>query len=130
MSDDPSDRIAALEARLEARIQELETLVNLALRLLAIEKPLSSLLKRYGASEAEERAVHALLDDLVQRVDAGGMYTPAFSGFVSDLGKRFPASRGDREFVSLLLDTLKLERPAYQKLHTYATEAGWPQWRS
>jgi hypothetical protein len=129
MRHESDDRLAAVEAKLEARIQELETLVNLALRLLALEKPLSTLLKRYGASEAEERAVHALLDDVVQRIGAGGIYTPAFAGFVSDLGKRFPAIRGDREFVSLLLDTLKIERPAYQRLHTFAFTAGWPQWQ-
>jgi hypothetical protein len=125
MADDSHDRIAALESK----VHELEALVSLALRLMSIERPLSSLLRRYGAAEAEERAVHTLLDDLVKRVDAGGIYAPAFSGFVSDLEKRFPAIKGDREFVGLLLDTLKVERPAYQKLHAYITAQGWPQWR-
>ena len=124
MVDDPLERIAALEAK----VQELDTLVNLVLRLLAVEKPLSALLARFGASEAEDRAVHALLDDVMKRVEAGGIYTPAFSGFLSDLVKRFPAVRGDREFVSLLLDTLKIERPAYQRLHVFVTVQGWPHW--
>ena len=44
--------------------QELDALVNLALRLIAVEKPVSTLLERYGATEAEDLAVHALLDDL------------------------------------------------------------------
>jgi len=26
----------------------------------------------------------------------------------------------------VLLDTLKLERPAYQELHAFATARGWP----
>jgi hypothetical protein len=125
MVDDSHDRIAALEAK----IQELETLVNLALRLLAIERPLSTLLTRYGASQAEDRAVHALLDDLTKRVEAGGIARPAFAGFMMDLERCFPAIRNDREFVALLLDTLKVERPAYQKLHAYATAERWPQWR-
>jgi hypothetical protein len=30
--------------------------------------------------------------------------------------------------VSLLLDTLKLDRPAYQKLHAYISREGWPKW--
>ena len=124
MSESPEDRIAALEAK----VHELETLVNLALRLLALERPLSALLARYGASEAQDRAVHALLDDVIKRIDAGGVYAPAFSGFLSDLVSRFPAARNDRVFVSLFLDTLKVERPAYQKLHAYATAHGWPQW--
>jgi len=36
------ERIAALESK----VQELETLVNLALRLLAVEKPVSAVLER------------------------------------------------------------------------------------
>ena len=74
MSNEQQDRIAALESK----VQELETLVNLALRLLAVEKPLSALLSRFGASEAEDRAVHSLLDDVMKRIEAGGIYTPAF----------------------------------------------------
>ena len=125
MSNEQQDRIAALESK----VQELETLVNLALRLLAVEKPLSALLSRYGASEAEDRAVHALLDDVMKRIEAGGIYTPAFPGFLRDLAKCFPAAKDDREFVVLLFDTLKVERPAYQKLHTYVTVQGWPRWQ-
>ena len=124
MADDSRDRIVALEAK----VQELETLVNLALRLLAVERPLSALLSRYGATEAEDRAVHALLDDLSRRVEAGGIAKPAFAGFMMDLARCFPAIRNDREFVALLLDTLKVERPSYQKLHEYNTVERWPQW--
>ena len=124
MSDSPEDRIGALEAK----VHELETLVNLALRLLAVDRPLSALLARYGASEMQDRAVHALLDDVIKRIEAGGMYAPAFSGFLSDLVNRFPAAKNDRVFVTLFLDTLKVERPAYQKLHSYAAAQGWPQW--
>jgi len=123
-ADSPEDRIAALEAK----VHELEAMVNLALRLLAVDRPLSALLARYGASEVEDRAVHTLLDDVIKRIDAGGVYAPAFSGFLSDLVKRFPAARNDRVFVTLFLDTLKIERPAYQKLHAYATAQGWPHW--
>jgi hypothetical protein len=125
MSNEQHDRIVALESK----VQELETLVNLALRLLAVEKPLSALLSRYGASEAEDRAVHALLDDVMKRVEAGGIYTPAFPGFMRDLTRCFPAVKDDREFVVLLFDTLKVERPAYQKLHAYITVEGWPKWQ-
>ena len=36
----------------------------------------------------------------------------------------FPSLRGDREFLELLLDTLKLERCAYRELHEYMTAPG------
>ena len=124
MADNQEDRIAALEAKVE----ELDALVNLALRLLAVDKPVSALLERQGATEAETFAVLALLDDVARRVEQGGMYAPSFGGFVHELVQRFPAVRGDREFIALLLDTLKLERPAYQRLHSYTSAQGWPHW--
>jgi hypothetical protein len=123
-----AENLETRTAALESKVQELETLVNLALRLLAVDKPVSALLERYGATAAEDLAVHALLDDLVTRVQRGGMYTPSFGGFENDLYERMPSVRGNREFVSLLLDMLKIDRPAYQKLHAYVTAAGWPQW--
>ncbi len=121
MSDDAEKRITALEAK----VQELDALVNLALKLLAVEKPVSALLERYGATQAEDLGVHALLDDVAKRAERGGMYAPSFTGFRNEIDAAFPAVRGDRQFVSLLLDTLKLDRPAYQKLHAYAAMQGW-----
>ena len=38
----------------------------------------------------------------------------------------FPERRGDPEFAALLIDTLKLDRPAYRELHAFATSRGWP----
>jgi hypothetical protein len=125
MPDDAEQRIAALESK----VQELDTLVNLALRLLAVEKPVSALLERYGATQAEDHAVHALLDDVARRAEQGGRYAPSFAGFQNEIDATFPTVRGDRQFVELLLDTLKLDRPAYQKLHAYATAHGWPGWK-
>src|SRR4029078_5093771 len=106
----------------------LETLLNVSLRLSAAEKPLSTLLTRFGASETEGLPVHALLDHLTKRVEAGGFYTPSFRGFVSDLVKVCPCAKNDREFVVLLLETLKLDRPAYRQPHQVAAPQGWPQW--
>jgi hypothetical protein len=124
MTDNQQDRIAALEAK----VQELDALVNLALRLIALEKPVSAVLERYGATDTENLAVHALLDDVARRAEQGGMYAPSFGGFVNELVERLPAVRGDRQFISLLLDTLKLDRPAYQRLHAYTSAEGWPNW--
>ena len=80
MADSQESRIAALEAK----VQELDALVGLALRLLAVEKPVAAVLERYGATESENLAVHALLDDMVKRTERGGMYTPSFGGFVGE----------------------------------------------
>ena len=124
MADNEEDRIAALEAK----VRELDALVNLALRLLSIEKPVSAVLERYGATDAEDRAVHALLDETAKRADQGGMYAPSFSAFAAELFERFPAMRGNKEFVSLLLDTLKIDRPVYQKLHVFISAERWPRW--
>jgi len=125
MPENAEQRIAVLEAK----VQELDALVNLALRLLAVEKPVSALLERYGATQAEDLAVHALLDDVAKRAEQGGMYAPSFAGFQHEIDTAFPTVRGNRQFVSLLIDTLKLDRPAYQKLHAYATAHGWPEWK-
>lgn len=124
MTEDHETRIAALEAK----VQELEALVNISLRLSSAEKPLSALLARFGATETETLAVHALLDDVLTRVQSGGFYTPSFAGFLSQLVKACPAARGDREFVTLLIETLKVERPSYQQLHAFAAAHGWPDW--
>jgi len=123
-SPEPDARLSALEAK----VQELETLVNLALRLLAVQRPVSALLERYGATESEELAVQRLLDEVAVRAERGGIEAPSFPGFLNELEMKFPAIRDDREFVSLLLDTLRLDRAAYQKFHAYVTSHGWPQW--
>jgi hypothetical protein len=56
------------------------------------------------------------------------MYAPSFSGFASDLYRCFPLVRNNREFVVLLLETLKIDRPSYQSVQIYASEQGWPHW--
>jgi hypothetical protein len=126
-----TDTLPTNDARvtaLETKVQELEVLVNLALRLLAIERPVSAVLERYGATGSEDAAVHRLLDDVAARAERAGFDAPSFGGFVHQLEVSFPAIRGDREFVTLLLDTLRIDRVAYQKLHAYISAQGWPQW--
>jgi hypothetical protein len=115
MAGDISQRVASLESK----VQELEELVNLALRLLAISNPVAALLKTYGATESETRAVHALLDDVAVRAEKGGMSAPSYGGFVNHLFELLPSSRGNHEFVSLLIEALQADRPAYQKLYSY-----------
>src|SRR5262245_20176142 len=118
LSSNSPEADARLSA-LESKVQELETLVNLALRLLSVQRPVSALLERYGATESEELAIQRLLDEVAVRAERGGIEAPSFPGFLHELEMKFPGIRGDREFVSLLLDTLRLDRAAYQKLHAY-----------
>ena len=82
MADNQEDRIAALEAK----VHELDALVNLALRLIALEKPVSAMLERFGATDVENRAVHTFLDEVARRAEQGGMYAPSFAGFVERSG--------------------------------------------
>ena len=39
-----------------------------------------------------------------------------------------PPRRKSRGFTQLVIDTLKLERPAYRQLYAYAAEQQWPTW--
>jgi hypothetical protein len=47
---------------------------------------------------------------------------------VQRLGEIFPNLRGDRQFVQLLIDTLRVERPAYRDLYAYMDSHHWPVW--
>ena len=53
---------------------------------------------------------------------------PSFAFFEMHINEIFPHLRGDREFVQLLIDTLRVERPAYRALHQYMLAHNWPSW--
>jgi acetyl-CoA carboxylase alpha subunit len=122
---DPSDLLAKI-ADLDARVRELEAVQQLTLRLMATTKPLDTVLEQFGATETQENAFYTLLDDLVTRARGREQDRPTFAYFEMQLGQIFPKLRGDREFSRLLVDILKLERPAYRELHAYAAAHGWP----
>ena len=127
MSD--NDKAAPTLADLDARLREVEAVQELILRLLSTTKPLDNLLEQYGATDTQERAFYHLLDDFVIRVRAARERDrPTFGYFRLRLEEIFPALRGDREFVGLVIDTLKIERPAYRELHIYMASEGWPAW--
>jgi hypothetical protein len=104
---------------LESKCQELELMVNAALRLLAGSKPLSNLLERFGATEGEEAAVYKLLDDMVQRIDGDERDHPTLAEFRIALSHLMSGQRGGREVADLVLETLTMERPAYHRLHDF-----------
>ena len=101
---------------------------ELMLRLLSTAKPLSNLLQYYGATETREQALYRMLDDFAERISGPKHREPTFGQFKVRLGEIFPDLRDDRTFVQLIIDTLKVERPAYQQLHGYMTTHHWPVW--
>jgi hypothetical protein len=126
MTSDDSAALATTVQNLEARVRELEAVQELILRILSTTKPVDGVLDQFGATETQKRAFYALVDDLVTRARGREQDRPTFAYFEMQLGQIFPALRGDRAFTRLLIDTLKLERPAYRELHAYAVTHNWP----
>jgi hypothetical protein len=115
-------------AALESQVEELKSVQELLLRLLSTSRPLSKLLEYYGATDTTEQSLYKLLDELVERTHGPKFREPTFGSFVQRLGEIFPNMRGDRQFTQLLMDTLRLERPAYRELHEYMVAHNWPVW--
>jgi hypothetical protein len=115
-------------ADLDARLRELEAVQELILRLLSTRKPLEDVLEHYGATDSQERAFYRLLDDLAARARGREQDRPTFGYFNVQIAGIFPALRGDREFVSLVIDTMRVERPVYRELHAFMAANGWPKW--
>lgn len=125
MSD--ADVLARL-AQIESQIQELKSMQDMVLRLLATTRPLASLLEYYGATESKLQALYRLLDELVESARGPKHRHPTFGLFKVRLGEIFPDLRSDRQFVQLIIDTLRVERPAYRELHSYMASHHWPVW--
>jgi hypothetical protein len=122
-----SDLMARLAA-VEREIQELKAMQDLTLRLLSVTRPIAGLVQYYGATESQEHALYRLLDEMVVEFRGPTHRHPTFGDFRTRLAGIFPALRGDREFVQLLIDTLKIERPAYRELHRFLSDRHWPVW--
>lgn len=127
MTDVGKDALARM-ATLEARVEALEAVQELLLRLLSTTRPLAGVLEHYSATETQEQAFYRLLDNLAGRTGGPGKNRPSFAFFEMQVNEIFPNLRGDREFVQLLIDTLRVERPAYRALHQYMLAHHWPSW--
>ncbi len=115
-------------ADLDGRLREVEAVQALILRLLSTRKPLDDVLEHFGATASQASAFYRLLDDLTARMRAREQDRPTFAYFQVQLGNILPALKGDREFVGLVIDTMKVERLAYRELHAYMRAQGWPDW--
>jgi hypothetical protein len=124
MSD--SDNASSRLSELEARVRELEAVQQLILRIMSTTKPLGDVLDQYGATETQEVECYKLLDDLVVRAKGREQDRPTFAYFQMRLEQIFPALRHDREFMQLIIDTLKVDRVAYREFYAYTVAQHWP----
>jgi hypothetical protein len=113
------------EKDLEARVAQLEMMQDLILRLLSTTRPLSNVLEHFGATRTQEQELLQLLDQLVARARGPERERPSRAHFEMRVGQILPTLRGNRDFLRLLIDTLKVERPAYRELHAYMQSQGW-----
>ena len=110
---------------LEARVAHLEMMQDLLFRLMSMTRPLSNMLEQFGATRTQEQELLKFLDELVERSRGPERNHPSRAHFEMHVGEILPSLRGNREFLQLLMDTLKVERPAYRELHDYMTLHGW-----
>jgi len=110
---------------LEARVAHLEMMQDLLFRLMSMTRPLSNVLEQFGATRTQEQELLKFLDELVERSRGPERGRPSRAHFEMHVGEILPALRGNREFLQLLMDTLKVERPAYRELHEYMAAHGW-----
>jgi hypothetical protein len=108
---------------LEARVAHLEMMQDLLFRLMSMTRPLGTVLEQFGGTRSQEDALLKFFDELVER--ARGPEGPSHAYFEKRVGEILPELRGNREFLQLLIDTLKVERPAYRELHAYMIACGW-----
>ena len=120
-----TDEKAVTLASLDARVREVEILLEMILRIISTTKPLDRVLEHFGATETQVRAFYAMLDELAARAKGREQDRPTLSYFVMKFNEIFPSLRGDRELVTLVLDTLRVERPAYRDLHAYVSAQNW-----
>ena len=110
---------------LEARVAHLEMMQDLLFRLMSMTRPLSNVLEQFGATRTQEQELLKFLDELVERSRGPERGRPSRAHFEMLVGQILPALRGNRDFLQLLMDTLKVERPAYRELHEYMAAHGW-----
>ena len=120
------DRVDERLSELEAHVTQLDMIQQLLLRLMSIMHPLSNVLVQYGANATQEHEIMQYLDQLAERVHSLERNRPSLDQFQQKIGEIGPALRDDREFLGLIIDTLRVERAAYRELHDYMIGQGWP----
>ena len=102
---------------LELRLTGLEAQLNTALGIFALTRPAATVLSQCGADQAQQQEFFRIIDDLTRRVDSGA--SVSFSEFEERVVDLVPSKRGDRKFFEVLIEAVKLERPAAKPMLDY-----------
>jgi hypothetical protein len=108
-------------AELQARVADLEAQLKIAVGILGLMRPAETVLARCGADQAQQQALYRMIDEMEARVIQGS--SVSYSDFSERVADLVPGKRGDRKFVELLIDALKLERPSSKPMLDYLTNA-------
>jgi hypothetical protein len=114
---DQDERIATLERRIDG----LEGHFRLWAGLMTGLRPVRPLLARYGLTEDEQIDLFRLIEEMSERHDGGEL--PSFSEFVERVTGIAPVVHGDRAFVALLVEALRIERPDSAPLYQHFSRA-------
>lgn len=99
---------------LESRVAELEARLAGVIRVVAASRPLGRVLTSCGVSEHQERAIYAIIDEMAERLDKGEV--ALFTEFEDRIIDTLAQLGGDRRFVELIVEALRIERPALTRL--------------
>ena len=113
---------------LEAHVAELKSVQDLLMRLLSTTRPLANLLVSTAPPMRRNRPCTACSTSCwPPREGPSSASRPSASSRCGWPRSSRP-SAADRAFVQTLIDTLKVDRPAYRELHAYVAAHGWPSW--
>ncbi len=106
---------------LEARVAELEARLEGVTRIVAESGPLARVLASHGVSADQERVIYAIIDEMAERHEQG---RPApFAEFEDRIISLVGQLHGDRRFVELIVEALRIERPKLKRLYVKFTNA-------
>jgi hypothetical protein len=100
---------------LEARVAELEARLGGVIRVVAASRPLGHVLTSYGLSDDQERVIFAIISEMAERSEHGE--AAPFAEFEERITNMVGQLRGDRRFVELIVEALRIERPAFKRLY-------------
>ena len=100
---------------LEARVADLEARLAGVIRVVAASRPLGRVLSSYGVTEDQERVIYAIVTEMGERL-ANGEVAP-FAEFEDRIAYMVAQLSGDRRFLELIVEALRIERPALTRLY-------------
>lgn len=99
---------------IEARVHELEARLNGVMSVVATLQPVGTLLASYGVPDEQQQVFYEVIDEMSARLDRGA--AASFTEFEEWVASLIAPRRGDRRFVGLLIEALRVERPGSRRL--------------